>query len=71
LEEILVNLLINNDQKVTIRQNSQILSALNHLTYFATKSIHHLIAREDFIDYLRRNIEKLPMDLDDHISYFN
>jgi hypothetical protein len=45
--------------------------ALNHLTYFTSKSIENLTSRDDFIDYLRVTLEKLDMSNLDNLRYFS
>jgi hypothetical protein len=71
LEGLLVDVLLANNTRVELKESSQVLAALSHLTYFSPIAIQNLIGRDDFFDHLRRSLDRLAMDRVEDLEHFN
>jgi hypothetical protein len=56
LEEVLINLLMKHSENLSLEEKCKIVSALDYLTYFCDSSRQNLAQREDFVDFLRKQI---------------
>jgi hypothetical protein len=69
LEELLVSVMLRNE--LSKSESTQMLSALSHLTYFSQRATQSLIGNDEFIDRLRRGLERLTMETPEDLKYFN
>lgn len=53
---VLIDLLQKHSEGMNLEEKCRLMSALNNITYFSNNSLNEITSREDFIDFLRREM---------------